>query len=82
VDNPLLSDNIKWTIEKKFNIKTREVFLRPIGNDFNAEIHILLPSETRLDETNKIVNDISRVIQDDFALARVVIVPLPDKVKS
>ncbi len=82
VDNPLLSDNIKWTIEKKFNIKTNEVFLRPIGNDFNAEIHILLPSETRLDETNKIVNDISHVIKDDFALARVVIVPLPDNVKS
>jgi cation diffusion facilitator family transporter len=82
VDNPLLSEGIKTTIEKKFKIKTNEILLRPIGDNFNAEIHILLPNETRLDETNKIVKEISRVIQDDFVLARVLVVPLPDNVKS
>lgn len=80
VNNPRMVDDIKNTINNKFRIKTRDIFLRPIGNEFNAEIHIVLPNETRLDETDKLIKLISNAIKNDLDLARVIIVPEPDTV--
>lgn len=82
VHNPELVESIKYTIQKRFNIQTDGVFLRPVGNEFNAEIHILLPSETRLDEMNKLTSSISATIRDDFFINRLVIIPKPDKSES
>lgn len=78
VNNPHMTENIKKIIYEKFTIKTKDVYLRPVGSEFNAEIHILLPSDTRLDETNKIVKTISKTIKEELDLARVVIVPEPE----
>ncbi|MGH9999133.1 MAG: cation diffusion facilitator family transporter, partial [Nitrosopumilaceae archaeon] len=50
VRNPQMTETIKTFVEEKFKIKTKDIFLRPIGHEFNAEIHITLPNETRLDE--------------------------------
>ena len=79
IQNPQMTENIKNIIDSKFKIKTGGIFLRPVGHEFNAEIHIILPNETRLDETSKLVNEISNVIKNDLQLARVVIVPEPEQ---
>lgn len=78
VENPQMTENIKNIIYDKFKIKTKDIFLRPVGQEFNAEIHIFLPNETRLDETNRLVNEISKIIKNDLHLGRVVIVPEPE----
>lgn len=78
VQNPQITESIMDIIYDKFKIKTKDVFLRPVGNEFNAEIHILLPNETRLDETSKLVKDISNSIKNELHLAHVVIVPEPE----
>ncbi|MGB9002451.1 MAG: cation diffusion facilitator family transporter [Nitrosotalea sp.] len=78
VNNPQMTDDIRDLIFLRFKIKTREIFLRPIGSEFNAEIHIVFPNETRLDETNRIVKTISTVVKNEMALARVIIIPEPE----
>jgi cation diffusion facilitator family transporter len=78
VDNPQMTDNIRDLIFLRFKIKTREIFLRPVGSEFNAEIHIVFPNETRLDETSRIVKTISTVVKNEMALARVIIIPEPE----
>ncbi len=78
VNNPQIQDNIRELILSRFNIKTRDVFLRPIGSEFNAEIHITLPNETKLDETSKIMKSISSAVKSELGLARVIIVPEPE----
>jgi cation diffusion facilitator family transporter len=78
VNDPQITNSIKKIIYEKFAIRTRDIYLRPVGTEFNAEIHILLPSETRLDETSKIVKTMSDIIKNELDIARVVIVPEPD----
>lgn len=78
VENPQMTENIKNVIYDKFKIKTKDIFLRSVGQEFNAEIHIFLPNETRLDETNRLVTEISKTIKNDLHLGRVVIVPEPE----
>ncbi len=78
VNNPQITDSIKKIIYEKFIIRTKDIYLRPIGSEFNAEIHILLPSETRLDETSKMVKAISDIIKNELDIASVVIVPEPE----
>ena len=78
VNDPQITNNIKKIIYEKFSIKTGDVYLRPVGTEFNAEIHILLPNETRLDETSKIIKAISDVIKNELDLVRVVIIPEPE----
>jgi len=63
----------------RFKIKTRDVFLRPVGSEFNAEIHIILPNETRLDETSKIMKSIASTVKGELSLARVIVVPEPEQ---
>ena len=79
VHNPYMTETIKTLINNKFKIKTRDIFLRPVGREFNAEVHIILPNETRLDETSKLVNDISSTIKNELRLARVLVVPHPEQ---
>jgi divalent metal cation (Fe/Co/Zn/Cd) transporter len=78
VHNPQMTDNIKEIITEKFKIKIGDIFLHPSGHEFNAEIHIILPNETRLDETSRLIKDISSTIKSKFQLAHVVIVPEPE----
>lgn len=79
VDNPQMIDDIRHFISSKFRVKTKEIFLRPVGKEFNAEIHIFLPNETRLDETNKIIKSIEKDIKNEMSLARVIIIAEPEK---
>jgi cation diffusion facilitator family transporter len=78
VNDPQITDSIKKIIYEKFVIRTKDIYLRPVGTEFNAEIHILLSSETRLDETSKIVKTISDTIKNELDIAHVVIVPEPE----
>jgi cation diffusion facilitator family transporter len=78
VNNPHMMDDIRDLIFSRFKIKTREIFLRPNGSEFNAEIHIVFPNEARLDETSRIVKTISTVVKNEMALARVIIIPEPE----
>jgi cation diffusion facilitator family transporter len=78
VHNPQMTDKIQTIILEKFKIRTSDIFLRPVGHEFNAEIHIVLPNETRLDETNRLVKEISYTIKNALQLAHVVIVPEPE----
>jgi cation diffusion facilitator family transporter len=78
VNDPQITDSIRKIIYEKFVIRTKDIYLRPVGTEFNAEIHILLSSETRLDETSKIVKTISDTIKNELDIASVVIVPEPE----
>ena len=78
VDNPKMTDNIKEFILSRFKIRTREIFLRPIGKEFNAEIHVIFPNETSLGEINHIVKTISASVKNEMRLARVIIIPEPE----
>ncbi|MEW6043525.1 MAG: cation diffusion facilitator family transporter [Thermoproteota archaeon] len=77
VHNPELVESIKYKIQEKFNVQTDGVFLRPVGNEFNAEIHILLPSDAKLEEIHKLINSISSTIREDFVINRLVVIPKP-----
>lgn len=78
VDNPEMTDNIKDFILTKFRLRTRDVFLRPVGTEFNAEIHVLFPSDSRLGETSKVIKAISNSVKNEMMLARVIIIPEPE----
>jgi len=80
VNNPQMTDNIRELILSRFRIRTKEIFLRPTGSEFNAEIHIMLPNNTRLDDTNKIVKSIATAVKSEIRLARVVIIAEPENV--
>ena len=79
VNNPQIQDNIRELIFLRFKIRTRDVFLRPVGSEFNAEVHIILPNETRLDETSKIMKSIASTVKGELGLARVIVVPEPEQ---
>lgn len=78
VDNPEMTDNIKEFIFTKFNLKTRDIFLRPVGKEFNAEIHVIFPNDARLGETSKTIKTISNSVKNEMMLARVIIIPEPE----
>ena len=78
VDNPQMTDNIKNFIFTRFAIKTKDVFLRPVGKEFNAEIHVVFPSDAKLGETSKIIKTISTAVKNEMLLARVIIIPEPE----
>ena len=78
VDNPEMTDNIKNFIFSRFKIKTKDVFLRPVGKEFNAEIHVLFPNDSRLDETSKIIKTMESAVKNEMLLARVIIIPEPE----
>ena len=80
VDNPSMMNSIRSFIFSRFNIKTREIFLRPVGSEFNAEIHIILPNETKLEETTKITKSITEIVKKEIQLARVVIIAEPENI--
>ncbi|MGI0047634.1 MAG: cation diffusion facilitator family transporter [Nitrosotalea sp.] len=79
VDNPQMTDNIRDFIFSKFKVKTKEIFLQPVSKEFNAEIHVFLPNETRLDETNRIIKTIAIDVKNEMHLARVIIIPEPEQ---
>jgi len=79
VNNPQITNNIHELILSRFKIKTKEVFLRPVGSEFNAEIHVILPNETRLDETSRIMKSIAVIVKNEIGLARVIVVPEPEQ---
>lgn len=75
VQNPQITENIKKIIYDNFKIKTKDIFLTPIGHEFNAEIHVILPNETMLVEANNLIKNISSTIKRDMYLARIIIIP-------
>lgn len=78
VDNPQMTDNIKNFILSRFKIKTREVVLRPVGKEINAEIHVVFPNEAKLGETNKVIKTMANAVKNEMLLARVIIIPEPE----
>ncbi len=78
VDNPQMTDNIKNFIFSRFKIRTKDVFLRPVGKEFNAEIHVIFPNDAKLGEASKIIKTISTAVKNEMLLARVIIIPEPE----
>lgn len=78
VENPQMTDNIKNFIFSRFNLRTRDIFLRPVGREFNAEIHVMFPNDARLAETSKAIKIISTAVKSEMNLARVLIIPEPE----
>jgi cation diffusion facilitator family transporter len=75
VDNPQMIDKIRDFVFSRFKIKTREIYLRPLGKEFIVEIHVIFPNTTSLGEVNKIIKTISEEIKNEMKLARVIIIP-------
>lgn len=78
VDNPKMTDDIKNFILERFKMQTGDVFLRPIGKEFNAEIHVKFPKDARLEEVSKLSKTVSNAVKTEMLLARVTIIPEPE----
>ncbi len=78
VENPKIIDKIKEFIFSQFKIKTREVFLRPVGKEFIAEIYLSFPSTSTLGQTNQVIKTIATAVKKEMSLARVIIIPEPE----
>ncbi len=75
VENPKIMDNIKEFILSKFKIRVKEIFLRPVGKEFIAEIHVVFPGTTTLGETSQVIKTISTAVKNEMSLFRVIIIP-------
>lgn len=82
VNDPILSDNIKEHVEKKFNIETSSVLIRPLGHSFAVEVNIKLNPDITLKEITKIVNEIQLSIIKTFKTANTLVIPHPSSSDS
>lgn len=79
VDNPQMIDDIKNFISSRYKIKAKDVFLRPVGKEFNAEIHVLFRKEATILEANDTIKVIADAVKREMGLDRVIIIPEPDQ---
>ena len=75
--NPKLHEDIRDHILKNFNVNVREVFIRPLGHGFYAQIHVTLDHKMTLDNVYEILEKIKSSVKEEFEIEETVIVPTP-----
>lgn len=80
VNDPLLGDEIKKHIEKKFNVQVSNILIRPLGYSFAVEASIRLDENITLGESTKIIEDIKSSVAKTFKTGNTLVIPIPDSV--
>lgn len=79
--NPGTSDNIKQLIESRFQsepVRVRSVFLRPAGMMAQAEVHLEIDGERRLQDFESLSVQVQSLIRSRFRLIdRISVIPHP-----
>jgi divalent metal cation (Fe/Co/Zn/Cd) transporter len=66
VKNPKLQENISNYIEEKFQVKVKDVLIRPLGHAFSTQVYVILdrnmPLSKAYETTTKIQNSIALIL--------------------
>lgn len=77
VKNPELQQQIANHIENKFNIRVEKILLRPLGQNFSAQVHVELDRNMTLDKAHETLTSIRNSLIDDFKAEDPVVIPKP-----
>lgn len=77
VKNPELQQQIANHIENKFNIRVEKILLRPLGQNFSAQVHVELDRNMTLDKAHEIMTGIRNSLIEDFKAEDPVVIPKP-----
>jgi cation diffusion facilitator family transporter len=77
VKNPELQQEITLHIEKKFNVRVEKILLRPLGQNFSAQVHIELDRNMTLDKAHETLTSIRNSLIEDFKVEDPVVIPKP-----
>ncbi|HJS67996.1 MAG TPA: cation diffusion facilitator family transporter [Nitrososphaera sp.] len=77
VKNPELQQEITLHIEKKFNVRVEKILLRPLGQNFSAQVHIELDRNMTLDKAHETLTSIRNSLIEDFKVEDSVVIPKP-----
>jgi len=64
-------------IERRFQVRVENVFIRPLGNVFSAQIHVELDRNMQLEKAHAILTDIRNSIAERFNIEETVVIPRP-----
>jgi cation diffusion facilitator family transporter len=77
VKNPELQQQIANHIENKFNVRVEKILLRPLGQNFSAQIHVELDRNMTLDKAHETLTRIRNSLIEDFKAEDPVVIPKP-----
>jgi cation diffusion facilitator family transporter len=77
VKNPELQQEIAAHIEKKFNVRVEKILLRPLGQNFSAQVHIELDRNMTLDKAHETLTNIRNSLIENFKAEDPVVIPKP-----
>jgi ferrous-iron efflux pump FieF len=77
VKNPELQEQIARFIVAKYNLRVEKILLRPVGQDFYAQIHVELGKDMTLEQANDAMAKIRESLIQEFQLEDPVIVAKP-----
>jgi cation diffusion facilitator family transporter len=77
VKNPELQQEITLHIEKKFNVRVEKILLRPLGQNFSAQVHIELDRNMTLDKAHETLTSIRNSLIEEFKVEDPVVIPKP-----
>lgn len=77
VKNPELQQQIANHIENKFNVRVEKILLRPLGQNFSAQVHVELDRNMTLDKAHETLTSIRNSLIEDFKAEDPVVIPKP-----
>lgn len=77
VKNPELQQEMIRHIEKKFNVRIEKILIRPLGQNFSAQVHVELDRNMTLDKAHEILTSIRNSLIDNFKVEDPVVIPKP-----
>ncbi|HEX2614204.1 MAG TPA: cation diffusion facilitator family transporter [Nitrososphaera sp.] len=77
VKNPELQQEITRHIESRFKVKVEKILLRPVGQDFSAQVHVELDRNMTLDKAHETLTSIRNSLIEDFKAEDAVVIPKP-----
>lgn len=77
VRNPELQAQMAEHIQSRYNVKVEKILLRPIGQDFFAQVHIELDRNMTLDQADELMAKIRESLIKEFQTEDAVVVPKP-----
>ena len=77
VKNPQLENDIAKFVEQKFNVNVDDVLIRPLGNSFSAQLHVVLDQNLTLKEVHEILTKINAAVVERFGTEETTVIPRP-----
>jgi cation diffusion facilitator family transporter len=77
VKNPEMEDQIARFVEQKFNVNVDDVLIRPLGNAFSAQLHVVLDQNLTLKEAHEILTKINSAVSEKFGTEETTVIPRP-----